>query len=90
MILHAVVASQEIDDRVKLVVRSPDTDVFILLISHCHRIKQQTLFETGAGNNRRFISMNQVAHAVGADVAEALPALHAFTGCDTTSSFVRN
>jgi hypothetical protein len=60
-----------------------------LLISHCHRIKRETLFETGSGNNRRILNVNHIAHAVGPDVAEALPAFHSFTGCDTTSSFVR-
>jgi hypothetical protein len=89
LILHAVLASQEVAEGVKLVVRSPDTDVLILLISHCHRIKRETLFETGTGNNRRILNVNHIAHTVGPDLAEALPAFHAFTGCDTTSSFVR-
>ena len=90
LILHSVLASKFIPDGMQIVVRSPDTDVLILLVSHCHRIKRPTLFDTGTGNNRRLISVNQIAHAVGPDVAEALLAFHAFTGCDTTSSFVRN
>ena len=35
------------------------------------------------------LDIHVIAAAVGPDVANALPALHAFTGCDCTSAFVK-
>ena len=62
-----------------IIVRSPDTDVLVLLISHTQRLVQTLLFDTGVGNKRRLIDIKKIA----------LPALHSFTGCDTTSAFVK-
>jgi hypothetical protein len=89
LILHSVLASQNLLENSRIVIRSLDTDVFLLLICHSHRIKRPTYFETGTGNNRRILFIHQIANALGPSVAESLAAFHAFTGCDTTSSFVR-
>lgn len=72
-----------------IVVRSPDTDVFVLLLSYCQFIPQTLIFETGSGNNRRLIDIKKIAESIGYDIAKVMPAFHAFTGCDTTSAFVR-
>jgi len=45
------------------------------------------LFDTGVGNKRRMINVLDVRQ--GKDFSKALLSLHAFTGCDTTSTFVR-
>ena len=38
----------------------------------------------------RYVSINnQTSQAVGMNVCEALPAVHAFTGCEYTASFSR-
>ena len=47
------------------------------------------LFDTGMGNKRRLLCVNDIVHNKGEDVCAILPALHCFTGCDTTSTFVR-
>ena len=35
----------------------------------------------------RFIPVHEIANLIGVDMYRILPALHAFTGCDSTSSF---
>ena len=73
---------------VDVVVRSPDTDVFILLLYYSFQIHQRLFMDTGFGSHRRVLDMHLCANELGQYVSEALPALHAFTGCDRTSSFV--
>jgi len=69
---------------------SPDTHVFILLLTHQHLMNDlhnDVLFETGTGNTHRLLSVRKHAAALG-HVTLALPGFHAFTGCDTTSAFL--
>ena len=40
-------------------------------------------------NTRKFINITKLAEQLGKDVCNALPAYHAFTGCDYTASFMR-
>jgi len=89
IVLHCLHAADTMASDVDLVVRSPDTDVFILLVHYCARIHNRLFMDTGCGTHRRDIDIHLCANKLGPDVCEALPALHAFTGCDSTSSFVR-
>ena len=90
IVLHCIFESKlQVGQHSTLVVRSPDTDVFILLLAFKSKIAGDLLFETGTGNKTRLISVSAVRQSIGDDVADALPGLHAFTGCDTTSCFVR-
>ena len=91
IILHCLYAAQHHFDKSSgsIVVRSPDTDVFVLLVYYSPRIHAEIVFETGTGEKLRHISVNDVHSTLGDDMAQALPAFHAFTGCDSTSSFVR-
>ena len=72
-----------------IIVRSPDTDVFVLLLHFTQKLEQKVLFDTGVGNKRRLIDVQHVIREVGQEICTALPALHAYSGCDTTSAFVR-
>ena len=47
------------------------------------------LFETGTGDKRRLVNVQAVAKDLGDEINLALVALHAFTGFDTISAFVR-
>ena len=47
------------------------------------------LFDTGTGDKRRLVNVQAVAKDLGEEINLALVALHALTGCDTTSAFVR-
>ena len=63
--------------------------MFILLLHFAQVCEQKVLFDTGVGNKRRLIDIKAVIGDVGKDLCSALPGLHAFSGCDTTSAFVR-
>ena len=43
----------------------------------------------GVGKDYCFYSINHIALNIGERTSKALPMFHAFTGCDTTSSFFR-
>ena len=38
---------------------------------------------------RRLLNVNDIVSVKGSDICDVLPAFHSFTGCDTTSAFVR-
>ena len=74
-----------------VIVRSTDTDVFLLLV---HFLPQFTnlrdvKFDTGVGDRRRWIDVNFLYQSMSADFISSLLGFHAFTGCESTSSFVR-
>ena len=81
IVFHCIYAAEHhMSETTKsIVVKSPDTDVFVILLSHATKIDASIIFETGTGNNHRLISVNKIAKAIGNNLAEALPALHAFT-----------
>ena len=91
IILHCQHAAE--DQQLKgcdIVVRSPDTDVFILLIHYKERIGNvRVMFDTGIGDKRRMIDIGDVIAAQDKDFAKYIIGLHSMTGCDTTSAFVR-
>ena len=51
------------------------------------QLPAQVLFHTGTKERKHYISQTALAEKLGADVCNALPGLHTFAGCDTTSSF---
>lgn len=89
IVLHCLHIASHSTHETTIIVRSPDTDVFILLLTFTQELQQNILFDTGVGNKRRLIDVQSVIRDVGKDICMALPAIHAFTGCDTTSAFVR-
>lgn len=65
--------------------KSPDTDIFYILLHHAHRLQGlQILFETGKGQTKRCIDVSQLAEV---HTPKLCSALLAYTGCDSTSSF---
>ena len=69
--------------------RSPDTYVFILRLKLGQDILNPLLFDTGVENKRRLLDVHNIISEVGEDICGVLPALHAYSGCDTKSAFVR-
>lgn len=69
-------------------VKSPDTDIFFILLHLAPQMKDLTiLFDTGTGTNKRLLDVTTIAEGYTPEFCSALLALHAFTGCDTTSAF---
>lgn len=83
LLLHAKDCSLSYD---KVVVWSPDTDVAVIGIGIAKSLDCQLLFATGTKTSKRLLSLTEIALTI-QSVADVLPAFHALTGCDTTSSF---
>jgi len=89
IVLHCLYATQRMQSSNSIVVHSPDTDVFVLLLHYSFCIPHRLMFYTGSGVNRRLLDVHKFAKQLDPDICAALPSFHAFTGCDTTSAFVR-
>ena len=89
VILHCIHASRMSEQTTPIVVRSPDTDVLILLLSYASSVSQPLYLDTGFGNKRRMVDVKAIAKVLGPELCAVLPAYHAFTGCDYTSAFLR-
>ena len=68
--------------------RCSDIDVLVLLMYYCIDVSVPVYFDTGHGNHRRLISINETIAFHGVELCKALPGLHAFTGSDTTSAMI--
>ena len=76
----------------KVMVRTVDTDVVVILIGQFYNIvgqysEAEIWVAFGTGKQFRYYSINHVCANLGIDRSLCLPPFHAFTGCDTTSSF---
>ena len=81
LVLHAVHSQC-----LMVVVFSRDTDVLLLLVSHFQRMQCQHLWmKSGTSKKRRYIPINAVFNKLPSGSASSLLAVHALTGCDTTS-----
>jgi hypothetical protein len=96
IILHALYSDklcQENNVQGRIVVKSPYTDVLVLLVHYFPKMKNtselwfQTGFITSTKDCRRHIPVHELCKSLSCVVCEILPAAHALTGCDTTSSF---
>ena len=85
IILHCFFAAQTCDE---ILVKSPDTDVFLLLLHFAKQIQKPLYFETGYGVHHKIINMTALSDKRELE-RDAILGFHAFTGCDTTSAFLR-
>ena len=83
LLLHAKHASHRYSN---VIIRSPGTDVFILLLGHKPAIPAAIYFDTGVGNQRRVIDVNKTYSSLGSELCDALIGFHAFTGNTYSSS----
>ena len=100
IILHALYyysnkLYQENNVQGRIVVKSPDTDVLVLLVHYFPNMKNtseldwfQTGLITSTNDCRRYIPVHELCKSLSSVVCAILPAAYALTGCDTTSSFV--
>ena len=73
-------------------VRTVDTDVVVVFIGVFHKLllsqpKADIWVAFGVGKNYRLYSINALSTSLGTKRSQALPMLHAISGCDTTSAF---
>ena len=62
-----------------------DSDVAILALYFASKIKTHIYLEMGT--RAKVVVYDITSHTLEHDICEALPGLHSFSGCDTTSSF---
>ena len=72
----------------RIMIRTIDTDVFVLAVSQMQRIPQKEIWLAfGMGKLFRYYPIHEIARSLGPKKSLALPVFHAFTGCDTVSFF---
>ena len=76
-----------------VVMRTNDTDALVIAMG-CKQFYDTSLkllleVETQSKNTIRYISIDQASEIFGSSLCNALPAFHAFTGCNYTASFKR-
>ena len=47
------------------VVRTPDTDIFLILLFHAHAINLSIYLDTGSGKHRRLLNVSELAKSLG-------------------------
>ena len=86
MLLHVEDATKQGYTNVSI--RTVDTVVVVLALAAAQRLSIDELWVAfGTGKSFRFLAAHEMAQASGPDKCRGLPAFHAFTGCDTVSSF---
>ena len=89
IILHGIYASKEAEnEELDIIVRSPDTDIFLLPIAFFHKFKHPLYFDTLSANKRRMIHINTLCQ-IHKDIQDSILCLHAFTGCDVNNAFAQ-
>ncbi|CAB4012350.1 Hypothetical predicted protein [Paramuricea clavata] len=64
-----------------------DSDLAILAIYYKNYIPCNLFVEIGSKAKKRIIRIARISETIGKELSDALPALHAVSGCDTTSAF---
>ena len=78
-----------------VVIHSDDTDVLIILLSHSHSL-HQCYIKKGKSSKTRIMKVDHIVNSLFKNISPGMPkqdflksliGLHAFTGCDSVSSF---
>lgn len=74
-----------------ILIKGSDTDIVIIMLGCMNKLTYNTKIwmEVGTGNNVRYLDITLLYTTVGKSVSKALPAFHAFTGCDYSPAFYR-
>ena len=71
------------------VVRTPDTDILVILLYRAHKIKLTVNLDTGSEKHRQLINISELAESLGEDYSGTLLGFYVFSGEDCTSAFKR-
>ena len=85
VVLYSIFATSSGYSNVK--VKTPDSDLFWILLHHSRQINVPVFFDTGHGNKKRLINITELGSHYSENLCDALLGLHAFSGCDTVSAF---
>ncbi|CAG9761624.1 unnamed protein product [Ceutorhynchus assimilis] len=89
LILHGVRVTQRYGKEIQMTVYSPDTDVFVLLVSFYENLPDKLRMITNKGKIKKEIDIAKVAKTISIEHKTALIGFHAFTGTDITGRFSR-
>ena len=86
ILLHVADATNQ--GHKQIMIHTSDTDVLVLAVSYVNELFLESLWLAfGRGKNFRYISVHEIAAHLGPRKSVTLRMFHAFTGCDTVSSF---
>ena len=86
LLLHVADAVQK--GYSKVYIRTVDTDVVVIIIAMFNQINPDELWlALDTKSSFRYIPIHKVVNGMDPRTCTVLPVLHAFTGCDTVSSF---
>ena len=72
----------------KCIIKTVDTDVVVISVAHYFEMAIEELWVELGTSNVIFYPIHDIAQALGPSMCKALLFFHAFTGCDTVSSFL--
>ena len=84
LVLHASHAASTYS---KVIIESSDTDVAIMLLAHSKKMSGRLALLTGQKEKKRLLDVSEMATKLGDNLCDSLIGLHAFSGCDSVSSF---
>ncbi|XP_063379234.1 uncharacterized protein LOC134666051 [Cydia fagiglandana] len=90
VIFHAA----QLQNQREIVIYASDTDILIIALANIHKLEEKNIYLVSRGAPGQRYDMNcinctKLSNILGQTLCRALPAFHAFTGCDYTASFYR-
>ena len=90
MFLHAADAVNQSHKRI--ILQTVDSDVLVLATAVVQKLQQhhptiELWVAYSTGKNLRYFEAHKISAGLGEEISKGLPFFHAFTGCDTVSSF---
>ena len=70
-----------------VIIRTPDTDIFFILLYHAHNVQVNIYVDIGVGKKRKLINVTELASDLGKELCNVLLCFYVFTGEDCTSAF---
>ena len=69
------------------VVRTPDSDIFFILLYHSNKLDINIYLDIGTGKQRKLVNETELGSVLGHEYCASLLGFYVFTGEDCTSAF---